>query len=691
MRSFHTFLLIVALALSTAAQVQTQLAVQPTTTLTAETANNTAAPAAISTSTNGIAVSGNISKVSSRSLLYSGANTKIYAAIMGWFGKSSHIPVGYRSDDPVQVQKQVDDMQSRGIDGAILAWYGKGDNMEDRTARALKTQAELHPGFTFAIMVDKGTLDWNSMGLAPTDALISHLTYVSQTYFPSLSYMRINGQPVVFEFGLEFYTIDWAAVRASVPGMTVIFRNPNGWTRPLSDGAYAWAPEMSDMGYLDYFYGQAAQYPVQKTFAGASKGFNDSMASWTENRFSDPKCGQTWLQTWNESGKYYSSANPLNFMQIATWNDYEEGTTIESGIDNCVTVASTLSGKLLSWSLSGAGLENTIDHYTVFLSIDGENLMPLANVPSGSHSLDLSTFNLAPADYTFYVKAVAKASLTNKMSNLVSYVVPNQPPVAALAVTPSGAYAPVTVSASTAAASDPDGTIASSQLDFGDGTVIAGPAASHAFQSAGTYTITATVTDNLGASAATSTSVNVSAAAVSIVRPVRPPRDGSGNKAAAQSSSPVRVEANAVSGNAIDGMSVFLGNVSVYSVIGSALTADVPMRPGLHDLTVDAADVSGAVTRSSMPVNVLATGVFVTSPVQGGAYGAPLKVTASARSSKPIVSMIVYVDNVQMYKVSAGRLSTTLNVKPGNNRSIAVKAWDSAGKIFRQSVSVSVH
>ena len=38
------------------------------------------------------------------------------------------------------------------------------------------------------------------------------------------------------------------------------------------------------------------------------------------------------LRLWR---RYYSPDRPLPFMMIVTWNDYEEGTAIEKGIDTC--------------------------------------------------------------------------------------------------------------------------------------------------------------------------------------------------------------------------------------------------------------------------------------------------------------------------------------------------------------------
>lgn len=416
MRLFFWGLLTVLLTGSAGAQLN----FVPATTLSAETSNNTAAPATINTTTAGNAASGNVSKLPLRSLLYPGSQTRIYAALMGWFGKSSHISVGYNSKDSVQMERQVTDMMSRGIDGAILAWYGQGPNFENDAALLLQRTAEQHAPFEFAIMIDKGAITWDSKGLAPTDALISHLNYIARTYYPSPAYMRIAGRPVVFEFALEFYTIDWTRVRNSIAGNPIIiFRNPNGFTRPLSDGAYAWEPDQASLAYLDYFYQQAGKYPVQTTVGGVSQGFNDSLASWSQHRIADPQCGQTWLSKFAAQSKYFSSARPLPVLQVATWNDYEEGTTIESGIDNCIVMNAGSDRTAVTWQLGGAGLENTIDHYTVFLSRDGENLMPVADLPASARRLELGDLGLV-GSYSVFVKAVGKPSLLNQMSNPVS-------------------------------------------------------------------------------------------------------------------------------------------------------------------------------------------------------------------------------------------------------------------------------
>jgi hypothetical protein len=109
----------------------------------------------------------------------------------------------------------------------------------------------------------------------------------------------------------------------------------------------------------------------------------------------------------------------LDALQLVTWNDYEEGTEIESGIDNCVSVSAAISGSQLSWKLSGK--ENTVDHYKVYVTQDGDNLMLLSEMSVGENSLNLCSYSLVPASYQFFVQAIGKPSLRNQLSGPAPY------------------------------------------------------------------------------------------------------------------------------------------------------------------------------------------------------------------------------------------------------------------------------
>jgi hypothetical protein len=401
-----------------------QLAITPTTTLAAQISNNTSAASTFVSQLNGNLGATNISKIDVHSLLYPGARTKVFAHLVLWFGQSDHMNVGYNSANPTQIARQINDMISRGIEGVVMVWYGP-NNAIDKAAQAVMHEAENHPGFTFVIMVDHGAVLWDSCaGCAPQQALTAQMQYLEQTYFPSPAYLRWEGRPVVTNFDIDLcYHIDWNALSSALPSNPqFLFQNGQGFTHAVTAGAYSWVmPTASNFGlnYLSGFYSAGLLHPSLDTVGAAYKGFNDTLASWGMNRTMSEQCGQTWLQTFSFINALYNSVNQLPYLQLVTWNDYEEGTEIESGVDNCASVSASVAGNSLKWSLGGN--ESTIDHYNIYISADGQNLMSLAEQPVWSQTLDLCSYALAPANYTLYVQAVGKPVIANHMSSALSY------------------------------------------------------------------------------------------------------------------------------------------------------------------------------------------------------------------------------------------------------------------------------
>lgn len=78
----------------------------------------------------------------------------------------------------------------------------------------------------------------------------------------------------------------------------------------------------------------------------------------------------------------YSPSNPLNYVMVQTWDDYEEGTEIETGIDNCLQAPSLIpavnqSSSQLKWSysftenLGQPGSPNTVAYYNIYYAPNG--------------------------------------------------------------------------------------------------------------------------------------------------------------------------------------------------------------------------------------------------------------------------------------------------------------------------------
>ncbi len=391
------------------------------TTLAAENGNNTSASSSFTGWSNGDIAPTNVSKVDVHKLLYAGTTSKVYAHLMPWFGDASHKNVGYTSWSASQVALQVNDMISRGINGMVIDWFGPNNTNLNTTTQLIFQEAVKHPGFEVAVMLDAGSVSGD-----PTTSVVASLNYIRTTYQTSPAYMLKGGRPVDGFFGVEALAVNWATVQASVPGNPVyVFENAPGFTQATSDGAFSWVgnfgnPDDWGQSYLQGFYSAALSHPTEHTFASSKKGFNDTMAAWSLNRVINQNCGSTWLNTFKEINNFYSQTNQLESLQLVTWNDYEEGTEIETGIDNCMSVSQpTVNGSTLSWSVvpsSSSASVDTIDHFAVYATTDGSNLTLVAdNIPNTATSTNLSQSG-AQSGAKFYVKAVGVSSIVNHMS-----------------------------------------------------------------------------------------------------------------------------------------------------------------------------------------------------------------------------------------------------------------------------------
>ena len=93
-------------------------------------------------------------------------------------------------------------------------------------------------------------------------------------------------------------------------------------------------------GYLENFYSDGISHSSAVTIGLLQKGFDDSNASWgtAPYRVTSQRCGQLVLNDASMVSNYFGwggGKHQIPYVQVATWNDYEEGTEIETGISNC--------------------------------------------------------------------------------------------------------------------------------------------------------------------------------------------------------------------------------------------------------------------------------------------------------------------------------------------------------------------
>lgn len=277
---------------------------------------------------------------------------QILAAYQPWFGEKNHANVGYSSNDPVALQRQITEAKNLGIVAFVVNWYGSGKSFEDGNYALLQNLAAKND-FKTAIQYDEAV---DSPG-STTDAVVNDLRYAYDRYIgpqagPSRdAYLRYNGRPLIFIFPKNSAT-DWSQVRQAVESWPeaerplLITQAYGGHYADASDGFYAWvgpgkagwAPDGSHWGgrYLENFYQtMIAKYPDKIPVGAAWPAFDDSKAAWGQNRHISARCGKTFDDTLRMFRTYYNDSHPLPFLMIDTWNDYEEGTAIEKGLPRC--------------------------------------------------------------------------------------------------------------------------------------------------------------------------------------------------------------------------------------------------------------------------------------------------------------------------------------------------------------------
>jgi len=166
----------------------------------------------------------------------------------------------------------------------------------------------------------------------------------------------------------------------------------------------------------------------------------------------------------------------------------------------------------------------------------------------------------------------------------------NAPPVAALALSATSALVGGSITASAAGSTDSDGSIVAGKINFGDGTVISGSSATHQYTLAGTYTITATVTDNAGASSSKSQTITVKPRFVTITSPT----------VSSISTSSVRVAGTAFSGYPITATQIYVDGSLKYQTNTASISRTLSFGVGTHSITVQGWDSSGATFKSSV-------------------------------------------------------------------------------------------
>ncbi|HVY32696.1 MAG TPA: hypothetical protein VHB79_39440 [Polyangiaceae bacterium] len=255
---------------------------------------------------------------------------KIYVHLMPWFetpgfhwdmvGRHYNPQIGpYHSGDYKVIEYQLLLMKYAGIDGVIIDWPGRSTMFNDLPANAENTDQIIDQtakfGMEFAVCFeDQYAGDVN-------DAKNS-MHWVRDHYFNKPNHIKINNAPALFVFGPQKIAAgDWAGVLAETgtdPSFFSLWYNMGAG--PARDGTFAWLYSDGLMGVRNYYDRPDQGTKVPVLYPGFNAAYPNGAPGWSIPYDAE---GDTFTATWNLA-KGVGTA-----LQIATWNDYTEGTMIE--------------------------------------------------------------------------------------------------------------------------------------------------------------------------------------------------------------------------------------------------------------------------------------------------------------------------------------------------------------------------
>lgn len=248
----------------------------------------------------------------------------------------------YDSNDPDVLECQVLLMKLAGIDGVIIDWYG---------IQKFRDYAEIHRNsehlvkylkkakLQFAVCYeDQSVKHMIAENVLPKQADVMHgqliLKWLAENWFDDDAYVKINGRPVLLVFGPQYFTKDqWGQILSGVPRRPLLYSLPHLTEKSGADGVFGWPPvtggreikPASWHEYLEALYARpnASESVVSTAFPAFRDIYQEARLHQSYGAI-DARNGQTFSETFRLAQESDSS-----IVQIATWNDYGEGTVIE--------------------------------------------------------------------------------------------------------------------------------------------------------------------------------------------------------------------------------------------------------------------------------------------------------------------------------------------------------------------------
>ena len=242
----------------------------------------------------------------------------------------------YDSGDPNVLEYQLLTMKLAGIDGVIVDWYGL-EKFRDypvlhRSTQSLVQQAQ-RLGMKVAICYEDQTIPaLVKAGRIREDQRVQHarqeLKWLAENWFSLDAYVKQNGFPLLLSFGQTGLTNEeWSQV-LGVDSPDIAYFSQH-FRRNAALGAFDWPVPREGLKAVHRFNRQAQAW--------------DGFISVAYPRFVDiykeARLHDSYGRVDDEAGKMFRDSfqaavqSQAPIVQIATWNDWGEGTVIEPSVE----------------------------------------------------------------------------------------------------------------------------------------------------------------------------------------------------------------------------------------------------------------------------------------------------------------------------------------------------------------------
>jgi hypothetical protein len=255
---------------------------------------------------------------------------KIYVHMMPWFetpgfhwdmvGRHYEPQIGpYHSGDYAVIEYQLLLMKYAGIDGVIIDWPGRSTMHQDLPANAENTDQIVDQTAKFGMQF---AVCFEDQYATDTGDAINSMHWVRDHYFNRPNHIKLNNAPALYVFGPQKIAAgDWPAVLAATGAdpmfFTLWYNDKAGAAR---DGTFGWIYSDGVQGVRNYYdrADQGTKVPV--VYPGFNAAYPNGAPGWGVPYDVE---GDTFTTLWN------AAKGVGETVQIATWNDYTEGTMIE--------------------------------------------------------------------------------------------------------------------------------------------------------------------------------------------------------------------------------------------------------------------------------------------------------------------------------------------------------------------------